>query len=676
MQRLISSLLIICTFPLLSTLIYAQSVNDEIELGRIVITPSRMSQYEHETTSNVTVIDKSRIEESNARFVADILKEEVGINIYDAGSSKTTKVDIRGFADTSASNVLLLLNGRKVTPIDISGSDWTQIPLEAVDRIEIIKGAGSVLYGDNAVGGVVNIITKKGKGAMSVEFDSRLGSFRAYQEDLEISGKSDKLSYYLFAKYTDTDGYRTNSDMLTKDYNARVNSVLSENFSLDLITGWHEDDYGMPGGLNDQGELSEHGRRGSTNKKDYAETKDRYVQLLFDTKPVFGNMNLGNLTLDLSYRNRDDYSWFDYDAWGATATKYMIDTYSANTKLVHNGYLFDRGLNIVTGVDYYDVENKIKGSGSGISASSDDLIVYKKELGFYFYSEYEPLSSLFINSGVRYQKAKYRFNQRQASLRYETKNPSETVFMAGLKYEYAEKSNLHLSIQETFRFLASDEWFNTWTGLNTNLNQQSGIQYELGVKHNFFDTFNLSLTTYWIDLKNEIYLNPVPSPGINENYDRTERRGVELGWDIDLMKFFNFTFLDKLNLYTNYTYQTPEFSSGDYGGSDIPMVPRHKASFGLRANIFKNYSLSLDANYIGERYAINDTNNETPRVDDYFVFDSKFSYRNDFLEIYLVINNILNEKYSAYVIKSTSSNTKDYFPSPERNYLVGCSLKF
>lgn len=645
--------------------------DNEVELEKIVVTPTRVVQSEYRTTSNVTVIDSKKIEASGARYVADILEEGAGINIYACSTDKTVKVDIRGFADTSVSNVLVLVNGRKVNSIDISGPDWLQIPVEAIERIEVLRGAGSVLYGDNAVGGVVNIITKKGKGPISGRIGVMYGSYNMQQENLEISGSQDNLSYYLYSKYHDTEGYRSNADVLTKDFNARLGYMVSENLSFDLTAGWHKDDYGMPGGLDDISELVQYGRRGSTDPDDFASTKDRYVKLSFDSKPHIKDMDLGTFVIDVSYRNRDAYSWFYYGGW-PTATKYMIDTKGITAKHIYNGAFSGREFNLVTGVDYYDVEHIIKGS----EWNWDDLTIYKEELGFYVYSDYELLNKLFINGGARYQKADYRFDQRAASVRYETKNPSESVFMGGAKYEYADGSNLHFSVQETFRFLATDEWFSTWTGLNTDLNQQTGIQYEIGIKHNFFDTILLNATSYCIDLKNEIYLNPAVYPGHNENYDRTRRKGVELGLTLDLMKLADISFLDNLSLYTNYTYQQPKFRGGDYGDNDIPMVPRHQANVGLMASFFKNYRLTFAGNYVGERYAINDTGNETPKVKDHVVWDGKILYKNDFLEIYASVNNIFNEKYNTYVVKSTGSTLKDYYPSPERNFVAGVSISF
>ncbi|MBU4343214.1 MAG: TonB-dependent receptor [Candidatus Omnitrophica bacterium] len=647
--------------------VYAENV----ELERIVVTPTRIAQEGYKTGSNITVIDSKIIESSNAQSVADILKEKAGIHYYDNSSAKTATVDIRGFGDTAGRNVLLLVDGRKVNPADISGPDWLQLPLGIVKRIEVIRGAGSVLYGDNAVGGVVNIITKKGDGAISGKAGAMCASYDSYQEDVEVSGETGKFSHYLYLKHYDGDGYRSNSDVHTKDCNAKLGYEFSEDLSFDLTGGWHEDDYGLPGGLDDQGELTQYGRRGSPDESDFASTKDRYVNLSLDLRPWFDVTDSAHFNVDVFYRNRDSYSWLNYGGF-PSAQKYMIDTKGATVKYTYDGSIGDDELNFVIGMDYYDIENIIKGS----EWNSDDLTIFKEELGFYAYSEYEILRNLLINSGVRYQKAEYIFDQRQSTVRRETKEPTESVFMSGLKYEYDDDSSMHLSMQESFRFLATDEWYSTWSGLNTNLRQQTGIQYEVGIRHNFDDLALIAITPYWIDIKDEIYVNPYPSPGQNENYDKTRRKGVEMGIDLDLSRFIDLSYIDKTVLHANYTCQQAQFKGGDYGSNDIPMTPRHQAVAGLSAELHKNYNLSLTGRYIGERYAINDTRNETPKMKDCFTMDSKLSYNNDSLNVYACVNNIFGEKYFTYAAKSSSSNKKDYYPAPERNFEVGISYKF
>lgn len=675
------AILLVCTLGYVLVLSVSGGYAEEtknVDLEKIVVTPSRMEQYDYNAGSNITVIGKEEIESSNASHVSDILKERAGVNVYDSSTVKTAKIDIRGFADTSVSNVLVLINGRKVNSIDISGPDWLNIPLETVERIEIVRGAGSVLYGDNAVGGVINIITKKGEGEPYVKLAAKYGSYDMEQEAIEVSGSLDSLSYYLYSKYFETEGYRSNSDVLAKDLNVAIANQVSDDFSWDITAGWHEDDYGMPGGLLDTGELDQYGRRGSVDDGDFASTKDRYINLSFETEPYLKGVDLGNITTDFSYRNRDVYSWFSYGGTWPTGTKYMIDTLGINIKDVFNIGFFGKELSIVSGIDYYDVEHIIKGSEN----NSDNLTIYKEELGLYTYCDYDLFNKVSISSGARYQKAKYRFDQRASSVVYETREPSESVFMGGIKYDYADGSNISFNVQETFRFLATDEWYSTalpptYTGgLDTNLKQQTGMQYEAGVKHKLNDNLAFDFTSYVIDLKDEIFVNIAPYG--NDNYSKTRRKGVELGFSADVLRVLYAPplCLDKLDFRANYTYQKAEFNGGNYGGNQIPMVPRSLFNLNLAAGLFSGYELSLNGRYIGKRYAINDLRHETTPVKDYFIMDGKLSYGKDALEVYGGINNIFGEKYYTYVVKSSSATRKDYYPAPERNFEVGLRYQF
>lgn len=108
----------------------------------VVVTATRIGEKSYKLASNITIITKEDIEASNASTIADILKQAAGIHIYDNNTSKSTYVDIRGFGDTASRNILVLINGRRINSIDIATPDLTQIPIEAVERIEIIRGAG------------------------------------------------------------------------------------------------------------------------------------------------------------------------------------------------------------------------------------------------------------------------------------------------------------------------------------------------------------------------------------------------------------------------------------------------------------------------------------------------------------------------------------------------------
>ena len=175
-------------------------------------------------------------------------------------------------------------------------------------------------------------------------------------------------------------------------------------------------------------------------------------------------------------------------------------------------------------------------------------------------------------------------------------------------------------------------------------------------------------------LHNEIFFDPVTFG--NSNYDRTQRIGVEFGDTIDIMKFVNIDFLDKLEFFTNYSWQDPEFGKGANKRKDIPMAPRYQVSSGFSTEFWKHYDWSITGRYVGPRFAINDVQNVTSPVKQYYTLDTKLAYRHKNFEIYTGVNNITNTFYDAFTSKSTFSNTKSHFPAPERNYIWGMNVKF
>ncbi|MFC1594538.1 TonB-dependent receptor [Candidatus Omnitrophota bacterium] len=679
MNRLIIALFAVCTsVACASGVVCAEE--ELVDLDRIVVTASRIAQHDYKITGNVSVIDSDAIEASNARTIPEIIQNELGVNVYDTGSTKTAVVDIRGFGDTAARNVLILVNDRKVNAIDISGPDLLQIPLEAVERIEIIRGASSVLYGDNAVAGVVNIITKHGKGELSGKVSGIWGSYQTSGTDMELSGSKEfeaigldnEVSYYLYSKYYDTDGYRTNSELLSKDFNGHFGYKLSDRVSVDLRTGWHKDDYGLPGGLN-ASELVLLGRDNSADPNDFASSKDRFVQLSLDLKPYPDDIELGYLTFDFSYRNRDTYASFA--AWSFN-TKREIDLYGFASKYIFDKTLFNKEFNFVAGLDLYDTTNDILGSDS----NSDDLTISKEELGAYLFAEYEILDDIFVNAGTRFQQADYTFDQTAATASYDSASPHESVNSCGMKYEYAPASNIFFDVQQTFRYLATDEWYDSFTAtLNKDLTQQTGIQYEIGIKHNYKNVSTLSAIAYWLDLKDEIYYDPKGGAwgfGANANYEKTRRLGLEVGHTTDLAKLFDVDFFDRCEFSTNYTFQNPEFLGGVNNDKIIPLTPQHQANAGFDLEFFDNFGLSIHSRYVSSRYPINDTENIAAAIKPHCVTDGKIVYKMENLEIFAEVNNMFDEQYHSYAAKKSGSLDKDHFPAPERNFLIGVTGKF
>src|SRR3989338_4522704 len=260
----------------------------------VVVTATRIAQHNYRLTGNVTVIDSEDIAQYGAQTIPELLSDSVGINVYNYGTAKSSTVDIRGFGETAPSNVLILVNDRKINSIDLSGPDLLRIPIGAVERVEIIRGAGSVLYGDNAVGGVVNIITKKGDGKLSGSADSSYGSYDTKKTGLEVSGSKDQFNYYVFGNYSDTEGYRNNGDVVSKDANVRLGYKLSDLLDMDFNYLWHDDKYGLPGALTG-GNIATLGREATTSPDDFATTQDESFNLTLDYTPLINGAYWGHV---------------------------------------------------------------------------------------------------------------------------------------------------------------------------------------------------------------------------------------------------------------------------------------------------------------------------------------------------------------------------------------------
>jgi iron complex outermembrane recepter protein len=653
---ILTALIIAVSSPVFAGLNYSG------DSGKLIVTATRIGQLDYKLADNVTVITQEQIEDSNAHTVAELLTQTTGINVYDFGNAKSSIIDIRGFGETAPSNVLVLINDHKINSVDLSGPDLSRVPIESIDRIEIIRGAGSVLYGDNAVGGVVNIITKEGEGDLSGRAGITYDSFASKGTDVEASGEKNNISYYLYSRYLDKHGYRKNSDILAKDFNTRLGYDLTNRIKTDFNVMWHEDHVGLPGGLSDS-QLQTDGYRAAATPDDFAKTTDRSFNLSLDVNPWPEDMYFGKMVFDILYRNRDVYDIFS----GSPANR-RIDTTGVSGKYIFDRTIFSKEVNFVTGFDLYDNRNPIKGEGSNLT----DIIIRKNEAAAYGFLEYELFPHLFLNGGTRYQEAKYIFDDRRFHT-YNTKSPDEWVSTGGAKYEYAPGSSVHASAQQTFRFPVTDEFYSSFNGaFNLDLKEQTGTQYEAGIKHNFDNKIVAHVTPYYMEFDNEIFFNPQST---NSNIDKTRRVGVEVGQEANLLKFVDIDFFNKLKLLTNYNYQDPEITDGPFKDKVVPFVPKHQTSAGLSATFSKYYNFSFMGRYVGKRFRISDFGNEAPQMKPYYTLDTKIAYERENWDIYMGIDNLTDYRYIGATVYAGAFGNFHY-PSPGRMYTFGTNVKF
>jgi iron complex outermembrane receptor protein len=643
---------------------------EDVEIERIVVTADRYAQSMSKVAASVSIISEEDIQSSSAQTIPDLLRTQEGIVVRDYyGSGSKVSVDLRGFGETSGSNSLVLVDGRRINEIDLSGVDWTQIPVDAVERIEIMRGPGSVLYGDNAVGGVVNIITKTGKGKPAFELTSSAGSYQMEKQQISVSGSENKLSYFANAIRQSTNGYRNNSYYDADYFSGKLAYELSEIINLSLSGGFHDADYGLPGALR-ASELLTCSRRDSKFVDDDAGEKDFYISLDEKTK-IFDN---DELNLSASFRSRYLDTYWGTGGYGMNSSR--IDTIGVCPKLVLNSKILSKSNALIMGFDFYrtdSVMNDFSSSGS----QTGDADVDKESYGAYLQDKFSLTDKLYLNAGYRFENAKYTFRYHDLTHSFTDIDDfaefEMNLFNFGVNYNYKTQSKIFFNAGKGFRLPATEEFvlydfsaFPFGRRINQDLRAQESWDFEIGLDHHLNPKLNISATAFLMKIENEIYYNPLLYQ--NENYDKTQRQGIELG--------FKYKAMDNLDLSGNYSFVQALFIEGAFDNNQIPAVPRHKASLSLKWKIIRGCQMNTVLNYTGKQYFISDQANAYPQMPDFVTVDTKVSILLGKLTLFTGINNIFDEEYSEYGVISTTFNESGYYPAPGRNFIFGGTLKF
>ena len=666
-SALLIALLIALFTYLISTPVSLSAQEKEIILEKIVVTATRDAQEIRKIPANVTVITREEIEKSNFQMVIDIVRNEVGVVVRDIyGTGKKASVDIRGLGETGPLNTLVLVDGRRVNEIDLSGVDWTQIPLNQVERIEVVRGSGSVLYGDNAVGGVINIITKKPEKPFSVSAEGVFGSYYSHKESGSINGKWGPFSVILNAGYQGTDGYRTNGFLKAKDLGGRILYDLNENIQLNFSGNLHWDDTGLPGGLNKP--LYKQDRRTTLDPDNHAETDDGYGALGFNVKLS----DWGRIETDLSYRHRNGKNFLDFPSSFYTyRDERKLETWGLTPKYILETPLLNLLNKLTLGLDFYRSDAEVKSRevffGFPSSNRSDAL---KRSTGIYLHDELSFFKNAVLTMGLRHEWVTYDLFMLTPGLKDRIED-HEPAWNIGFNYLFGKRSSAFFSVKRSFRFPVSDEMIaldltTFQLKINSTIKPQTGYHYEAGVRHAFTDQIDLNLTFFWMDLRNEIFFNPQTFN--NENFPKTRRQGMELG-----LKFKPFQWL---SVWGNYDYIKPELREAPFSGNDIPMVARHKGAIGADLAFGDGFMFNVAANLIGSRYFISDWSNRVDRLDGYYTLDMKLSYSWKGLKVFAGINNLFDRKYAEYAVTNAAGTARLYYPSPERNFFGGISYTF
>jgi len=647
-------------------------------LDDIVVTASRIQTPLVETSTNVTIITQEDIKDTGARTLIDVFDREPGIITTNLlNNPKRAQVDIRGYGEAAPQNVLFLVDGRRINSIDLSGTDLSQIPIDVVERVEIYRGPASVLFGDNAAAGVVNIILKKGEGKPKATAGVSVGSYNFLNSQLSVSGQKERFSYFVLGTALDTDGYRHNNDSKARDLFGNFSFDILQNLTIAVKAGHHEDKYGLPGALYLSGL-----RQGIVEGKDsiypfdHASTEDNFI----DTEVLAKIGNVGQISIGGSYRNRNQPSYFFFSSGGFTESRSSLTTMALTPKLIIDTPIFGRKSNFVVGWDYYTYPTTVKtGGNSSLGSSNTDSDIDRNDNAFYINERLYPIDNLLIEAGYRRQKVRYDVDYKDLvnpvlSSSAVTHQDKE-AYRFSANYLLGKKGDVFISYGRGFRFPVTDEFvipgycyfgYCQPTQVNSSLKPQITDEIDLGIRYNPVSFAGGNLTLFQAKNKNEIYYDPIFFA--NMNYDRTKRSGIEASLFIRPFTPFLVTI--------NYSYIKAIFDGGAFDGNVVPLVPKNKLGVKLSYTLLDNLTFNLIGVARSNCYVVSDQKNQQPKLPGYATFDASLIWRTEKLMALLAIKNLTAKKYSEYAVHSSFANDVGLYPSAERQFFFSMQYTF
>lgn len=628
------------------------------QLDAVVVTADRSASTKKEVTANVTVIDNQTIESSSARDLGELLSQQ-GFQVRQYPGTLNS-VGIRGYrSDTHgndlAGRVLVLLNGRRMATGNVA-----LFSLVNVDRIEIIHGPASVQYGAAAMGGVINVITKKGTGRDEDSFDATveggMGSYNAYKAAVNLAANVENFDAAFGYRYYESDDYsRGNGDKYrytrydgTNSFNLDAGYTFLDLHRVGINVNYFDaDDAYSPGAF----------RTSYTSTTTYGVMQKRNVNGDFNyTGATPGQMFSWLLRYSVGEDLRKTQNYRVLSGAKGSSSKYTVDSQSGQSQLTFNSDY----ITLTGGFDYlnYDLDD------NGSKAE------YRNYAGFMLGKLRLFDERLIISAGLRYDD--FRVKGKSQNL---TKNEDEWTPSIGVAYNVFDWLKLRAHYAQGFIMPTPSNMFGdggTYYIPNLNLGPEKNQTYEAGfdIGWNYLD---FSFTYFYSIGKDAIVTQQQPNyMYLSTNWDKAIRSGIEIEFSGDVAKALGYHAVE-VRPYINFNYMDTYKGRQNNGDSyqKLTYVPEYTIGYGVRfAYPEYNFTTTLNFSYFGEENIdtwIGMTQGPPAKHGKFTVVDwtarKQLFELGDYgkMDIKVEVNNIFDKDY-AYV---------DTYPMPGRNFYVG-----
>ena len=611
------------------------------ELETITVNSSFIQTDEKDATFTTEIYTKEDIENSKSKDIYDFLSSQSSVNVSSSyGNTFSQKIDLRGYGiGDGYQNIVVLVNGRRLNNIDMSSQLLSSIPLESVEKIEILKGTGSVQYGDGANAGVINIITN---GQYENYIKTYMGNNGTKNGTLSLGFNYNKIIANALIDYTSTDGTRSDSNG-DKDENYNKNKIFNiiyfptDDLEFNLTRTYSNMNTIYAGSLT----LDEY----KNNPNQSNSFTEQYFSSYVTTGGFKYNFNT-NLSLETTFSDENKIS--NYVTY---QSKFKYDYKSLSSKLNYQ----EDNYKLLVGVDGFD------GDRTGSSS-----ITNKTNKAVFVSGEYNLSDDLKVSSGIRRENVEYTYEPNSGNNLEQ--DDYLNAYDLGLNYQLDEKSSVFANYNKSYQAPDIDRFFN-YGSFNNFIEPSKVDNYTVGY-NNIQKNNKFKLSIFRSNLKNEIYYYNTGSwlSSYNTNIDESHKYGIEL-YD---------KYLINDNLYTSFNYsyivaKIDEEDEGDgaYNGKDLPGVSRHNITVNLGYKI-NNINTVLSHTYRSSTFAANDfENNFTQKQDAYHSTDLGTSYTYKNLELFAKIQNLFDRSNGLWI-----SDDVIYPINFERTYYAGMKVKF
>ncbi len=648
-----------------------QDTENVFTLGEVIVTAE---QPVVDLATTVTELSAQDIWARGDLTVAEALELLPGVDVRKGGKSQMF-VSIRGFEQD---DLKVLIDGIPAHEAYDGTVDLSMISTEAISKITVAKGASSVLYGANTMGGVINIITKKGGKEPVTEATASLGNDGAAKYTLNHGGRLGVLNYWLTYGYSESDGFRLSDDFnpanpivgLGTDYNedggtrdlsdyikrtlsAKVGYESDEGTGIYFSFDYHNNERGIPSGMSrywaftkwDQWQLNLVGEYvfndmfSAKARVFYVKHDDTITDVSWDADHTTGRKWFETSSYDDDSRGAELHGFFDLERWGnlRIGLNYLRDNHRQQ--------------------DFYDAETMSVwrfGDPLGFQPEEEysaDTYTLAVE------DEIRPTEHLAVVFGMSYDT----FEPGKA---YNKPVPDKTSTVnpqIGLVYDVDQKTSIHASVGKKTRFPQLKELYSEVAGGNPELDPQKTVTYEIGAYHGFNGMFRGNIAVFYNDVSDLIDQVEDQASGedIYVNLYEANIKGIEAELRMDL----SCGVLARLN----YTYMSTEDRSNQ--GREMEGRPEHRLSLDLRYGFPFGLTANLQTSYATGAYWEDPDYNwvELPHV---FLIDAKITQGlgdifNLDSELFVQVDNLTDYDYY-----------QSFGPEPGRNFMAGLSVKF